>query len=449
MFLLSASRRIASLGAAHRAVATSSSSARSVVASFSSSSPLSFSSSASSSPASSSNVGSGVWERLDDPTRQLADQILACTNSSGDGGDEEPPWKLRLALSKAITLAESRNPSRQNQAALLLTHLLHEDTALERRRQSFRVGIAGAPGAGKSTFIEAFGNYILKLSEGENSGTTSVQDVKEDSKEKGVGGLWVPEKLAVVCVDPSGKSGGSILGDKTRMTELSRHPRAYVRPAPAAGALGGLATYTDDVVSLCQVADYGLVVVETVGLGQSEIEVEQTVDMLLLLVPPAGGDDLQGVKKGIVEVCDMLMITKADGNLLHAAKKTASDYKGAMQFLRTFGPTTPLKGWERPKVKLVSSVTKDGLDVVWKKVCDFRKKAMESGFLEAKRREQRRYWMWKNLQNLVQLETDVNPVLQEKAKHLEAELVSGRMTSRVAAAELLECLQQNKSSVLQ
>lgn len=265
----------------------------------------------------------------------------------------------------------------------------------------------------------------------------------DDDKEKEK--LWMPEKVAVVAVDPSGRSGGSILGDKTRMEKLSQNHRAYIRPSPAAGALGGLATYTDDVVSLCQVANYGLVIVETVGLGQSEIEVEQTVDMLLLLVPPAGGDDLQGVKKGIVEVCDMLLVTKADGNLLPAAKKTASDYRGAMQFIRTFGATTPLKGWDRPKVKLVSSVTKDGLDKVWEKICNFRRQAIESGFLETKRREQRKYWMWKNLQNLVQLETDHNPILQNKARHLESQLRAGKMTSRVAAVELLDCLQHTKA----
>lgn len=389
------------------------------------------------------SISSDVWDKLTDDTKRLANQMLTSSGMNQEDIQDEPPWKLRLALSKAITLAESRNPSKQNQAALLLTEMLHNDIALERRKQSFRLGIAGAPGAGKSTFIEAFGNYVINLSEKEKKESTTSKE--EDDNNSSYDTIWAPEKVAVVCVDPSGKSGGSILGDKTRMTELSRHPRAYVRPAPAAGALGGLATFTDDVVTLCQVADYGLVIVETVGLGQSEIEIEQTVDMLLLLVPPAGGDDLQGVKKGIVEVCDMLLITKADGNLLQAAKKTAGDYKGAMQFLRTFGPTTPLKGWERPKVKLVSSVTKDGLDKVWKRVCDFRRKAMESDFLEIKRREQRRYWMWKNLQVLVQLETDNDPALRAKAEKLEQELVSGRMTSRVAAAELLDCLQQNKS----
>lgn len=350
------------------------------------------------------------WEdKLTEETRQLAIDLL---NTSDN------PWQHRRALSKAITLAESRNPIKQEQAALLLTSMLHQPKALERRRKSFRVGIAGAPGAGKSTFIEAFGMYVLDNNHADSD--------------------WSPEKLAVVCVDPSGKTGGSILGDKARMTQLSRHENAFVRPAPAAGALGGLSTYTDDVVALCQVADYDLVMVETVGLGQSEVEVEETVDMLILLVPPGGGDELQGVKKGILEVANLLAVTKADGNLMSAAKRTAADYRGAMQFLRMIGPTTA--DCQKPDVLLVSSELGNGLGEVWNRVCNYRRHMIETGLLTAKRQSQAHYWMWKNLQNLVKLRTEQDENLTVKAKHLQIQLDSGQLTPRVAAAQLLDFL---------
>jgi len=401
------------------------------------------------------------WDdALSDESRALANQLLnvnhekknSATSSTDDDG--RPCWKSRIALSKAITLAESRNPRKQHQAAMLLTHLLRDPVAQERRKRGFRLGVAGSPGAGKSTFIEALGNYVLELSsESESKSETAAEldnsdTPKSDNDKNNSTKIWAPRRVAVVCVDPSGKHGGSVLGDKTRMAELSRHPRAYVRPAPAAGALGGIASYTDDVATLCQVADYELVVVETVGLGQSEIEIEQAVDLLLLLVPPAGGDDLQGAKKGIVEVADLLIVTKADGDLLRAAKRTAADYKGAMQFLHSMGrPTTPLlKGWERPDVMLVSSVTKQGLDDVWRKVSQYRQQAAETGVLETKRISQRRYWMWKNLRNLVELETQQNPALQEKARGLERDLIEGRMAPRVAASELLQCLRQHEQT---
>ena len=355
------------------------------------------------------------------PTQQLADQLIS--------DDPTKIWKRRQALSKAITLAESRAPDKQQEAAYLLTHLLEH----KNRPSSFRLGIAGAPGAGKSTFIECFGKYLLGLREDNATKKTS-----NDATNTTDSSLWTPSQLAVVCVDPSSvATGGSILGDKTRMTELSRHSRAYVRPAPAAGALGGLAAYTDDVVRLCQTAGYDLVLVETVGLGQSEIEVAESVDMLLLLVPPGGGDDLQGVKKGIIEVADMLLVTKADGSLMSTAKHTAADYRGAMQFVRTTGRP---EGWERPPVLMVSSVTGDGVAKVWEHVCRYRQEMMESGLLYAKRRKQGRYWMWRNFQNLVQERTKNDPDLKQLALELQERLDSGRMTPRVAAKDLLESL---------
>lgn len=261
-------------------------------------------------------------------------------------------------------------------------------------------------------------------------------------------GTWFPEALSVVCVDPtSSRSGGSILGDKTRMQTLSSGQyggRSYVRPAPSgAGTLGGLSTFTNDVVTLCQVSGFDLVIVETVGVGQSEVEVEQAVDMLLLLVPPAGGDDLQGVKKGIVEVADLVVVTKADGQLLPAAQQTASDYMRAMPYVRSFFQKADvLRGWEQPKVLLVSSATAEGLDNIWRHVSQFRHEIVESKRLDEKRKQQDRYWMWKNLQFLVRLQLQQDPSLRSKSAALQDQLQQGRMTPRVAAAQLLELFHQ-------
>jgi LAO/AO transport system kinase len=220
--------------------------------------------------------------------------------------------------------------------------------------------------------------------------------------------------------------------------------RSYVRPAPSgAGTLGGLSTFTHDVVTLCQVSGFELVIVETVGLGQSEVEVEQAVDMLLLLVPPAGGDDLQGVKKGIVEVADLVVVTKADGQLLPAAQQTASDYMRAMPYVRSFYKQADvLPGWEQPKVLLVSSATAEGLDKVWQHVSQFRQQIVDSKRLEEKRKQQDRYWMWKNLQFLVRLQLQRDPNLRSKSASLQDQLHQGRITPRVAATQLLELFHQ-------
>ena len=279
-------------------------------------------------------------------------------------------------------------------------------------------------------------------------------------------------KLAVVCVDPSSAvTGGSILGDKTCMMELSLHEKvsiflcllfsddakwssmthsltiackAYVRPTPTRNVLGGLSAYTDDVVSLCQIAGYDFIMIETVGLGQSEIEAKESVDMLMLMVPPGGGDDLQGMKKGIVEVADMVVVTKADGNFLQAAKHTAADYRGALRITsRMAGSDNIAAGWESPPVLLCSSNTGEGLEKVWDEICRFRGLMVESGILQQKRQQQTRYWMWKNLQNLIITQTKSNAALRKKAQALERDLGDGKTTPRLAATELLESLVQS------
>ena len=301
-------------------------------------------------------------------------------------------------------------------------------------------------GAGKSTFVEALGHYILNLSTTTESTLDQNTKVNETLANNNNNNniSWTPHRLAVVCIDPSSyRTGGSILGDKTRMTRLAVHPRAFVRPSPAQGVLGGLAPRTDDVVRLLA-QQYPLTIVETVGLGQSELEVKETVDLLLLVVPPGGGDQLQGVKKGIVEVADMIVVTKADGDLLASAKHTAADYRNAMNFLH--GVTAHLRddtcetsrNSYPTEVLLASARNEEGLDVIWQKICKLRQTRMDSGQLETRRREQRRYWMWKTLQTAVLEETEKDPLIRQAADRLLNKLDSGNIPPRVAAAELLQ-----------
>lgn len=349
-------------------------------------------------------------------TRLLADSLTI--------SDQETPEiriQRRMALARAITLVESTVPDHKTQASLLLTFILQQQQQQQHRNDCFRLGIAGPPGAGKSTFIEALGKYVL-------------HELPNNHAQK----LFAPSKLAVLCIDPSSSiTGGSILGDKTRMTELSRHDRAFVRPSANGGTFGGLSAYTHDVVSLCSAASYDCCIVETVGLGQSEVEVVHSVDILLLIIPPGGGDQLQGVKKGIVEVADVIMINKADGNLMTVARNTAADYRSAMTFMRHKHDK-----WLTPPVILASSRTGEGISEVWNQISRYRSIMMEGGDLAEKRRQQSRYWMWKNLQNLVSERTRTDPELRRTAETMEAALTMGRITPRAAASELLNCLMQ-------
>ncbi|CAB9501229.1 aciduria type A homolog, mitochondrial [Seminavis robusta] len=398
-----------------------------------------FSSLASDDSSSAEEEVDAVWSKMDAKSRRLA-KLLLDSDDPHDMASEDAPdeatrrlrenhiFNRRRGLSQAITLIESSHADHQKQSNLLLTYLLGHENNHNRKDRSFRLGIAGSPGAGKSTFVEAFGKHLLNLPKDDNPDADSHEQCN---------------KVAVVCVDPSSAvTGGSILGDKTRMMELSRHERAYVRPSPTRNVLGGLSAYTEDVVSLCQVAGYDFVMLETVGLGQSEIEVKESVDMLILMVPPGGGDDLQGIKKGIVEVCDMIVVTKADGNFLVAAKHTAADYRGALRMMgpRRAGLGSTLEGWETPPVLLASSYDNTGMDDVWGEICRFRNLMMESGKLQEKRQKQTKYWMWKNLQNLILEQTRTDHVLRQKAETLERDLREGKTTPRVAATELLDSL---------
>jgi LAO/AO transport system kinase len=247
---------------------------------------------------------------------------------------------------------------------------------------------------------------------------------------------FVPNKLAVVCIDPSSTiTGGSILGDKTRMTDLSRHENAYVRPSPSKGVLGGVSNYTNDVVNLCQAAGYDLILVESVGIGQSEVDISQGVEMLILMVAPGGGDGLQGVKKGIVEVADMLVVNKADGNLLPAAQSTAAAYKGATHLFRI-----RRKGWETIPVLLASAESRTGLGKVWDQICKFKNLVERDDELKRNRARQSRYWMWKRVQDLITAKTQSDPVLREKARDMEHGLDRGNVAPRAAAWEILETI---------
>lgn len=364
-----------------------------------------------------------LWKDMSPETRILAASIanempnIDSNNEAVARANEESASTgihPRVAISRAITLMESKHPTKKKQGDLLLTYLLSlspkEETTNSTQSfptRSLRVGFAGPPGVGKSSMMEAFGMHLLE----------------ED-----------PDlKLAVVCIDPSSNiSGGSILGDKTRMTRLSREvDRALVRPSCNSGVLGGLSAYTDDVVRLLGCAGYPLIFVETVGLGQSEIEVAESVDVLVLLVSPSGGDELQGVKKGIVEMANVLCITKNDGDLKAAAERTAADYKGALRVLHQ-GDSCHTDRWMPPVVK-TSSINEEGLDNLWKGILSYQSHLLETGEWEHQRQKQAKYWMWKQFSRMIQVKIRGDLGLRAKANHLEEKLLEGSLTPRVAA----------------
>ena len=275
---------------------------------------------------------------------------------------------------------------------------------------TFRIGIAGPPGAGKSTTIEALGMYAI--SQG--------------------------HRVAVVAVDPSStRSGGSILGDKTRMPELSRAPAAYVRPSPTRGALGGLAEHTNDVILLCEGCGFDIVLVETVGLGQSEVAIDTAVDMLLLVVPPAGGDELQGVKKGIVEVADAVIINKSDPDspLANAAAHSQAEYRRALQLVR-WKHDNPAGVWV-PPVGRCSALTGWGIPDVWAICSKFRQRVGGAGVIAERRRRQASEWMWSGLASQLMAAAKGCGEVQSAAQSLAPSLAMGGITPRRAAHSLV------------
>ncbi|MDQ1380270.1 MAG: GTPase [Actinomycetota bacterium] len=307
----------------------------------------------------------------------------------------------RRCLARAITLVESTRADHREEAAALLDELLPATGG------ATRVGISGAPGAGKSTFIEALGLHLVDAG----------------------------HEVAVLAVDPSStRGGGSILGDKTRMEELSRSPHAYIRPSPSKGTLGGVARRTREAMLVCEATGFDVVLVETVGVGQSEVAVAGMVDLFLLLLAPGAGDDLQGVKRGIVELADLVVVNKADGALADLARHTAGDYGNALHLLR---PRTD--GWSA-RVLSCSALLGEGIGEVWAAVEEFMELARTSGGLVARRGEQARDWMWSEVSETLLERLRADPRVRADVNGLEAEVVHGRTSPTAAARQLLERL---------
>jgi len=307
----------------------------------------------------------------------------------------------RRALAKAITLVESTRPDHQEAAQRLL------ELILPSTGKAARVGISGVPGAGKSTFIEAFGLYLLSIG----------------------------SRVAVLAVDPSSaRSGGSILGDKTRMQRLSAAPEAFIRPSPSGGSLGGVARRTREAMLVCEAAGYDVIIVETVGVGQSEFAVASMVDFFLVLMLAGAGDELQGIKKGILEIADALAINKADGDNVRRAEQARAEYRGALRLFRHASPN-----WD-PPVVTVSALQQRGMDTVWSIIQDHRDKLTASGELAAKRREQQLAWFWNMLDAGLKTHFLARPDVTELLPGIQTAVAEATLTPTEAARRLLALL---------
>jgi LAO/AO transport system kinase len=305
----------------------------------------------------------------------------------------------RRALARAITLVESARPDHRAQALTLL------DT-LGSAKQALRIGLSGTPGVGKSTFIESFGLMLT-----------------------GMG-----KRVAVLAVDPSStRSGGSILGDKTRMDHLARDPNAFIRPSPSQTQLGGVARRTREAVALCEAAGYDIVLIETVGVGQSETMVAQMADLFVLLLAPAGGDELQGVKRGIMEIADLVLVNKADGDLKPQATRTCADYAGALRLMRKRAQDPD--GF--PKAMTVSALETEGLSEAWEAMTTLTDWRKSNAVWHETRAAQARFWFHEEvrLQLLARMTQDTN--LRETLAKLEQSVANGDITPAAAASQAL------------
>ena len=306
----------------------------------------------------------------------------------------------RRALSRAITLIESTRPDHRTQATALLAGLPP--------REALRIGLSGTPGVGKSTFIEAFGKMLTGQ------------------------GL----RVAVLAVDPSSaRSGGSILGDETRMETLARDPMAFIRPSPSRAELGGVARRTRETIRLCEAAGFDVVLVETVGVGQSETLVADMTDLFVLLLAPAGGDELQGVKRGIMEIADLILVNKADGDLRDTALRTVADYAGALRLLRK-RPQDP-EGF--PKALPVSAVMDEGLDTAWKEMTRLNDWRHAQGHFRTRRAEQARQWFMAELRAGLLAALD-QPETRARLRETGDSVAAGDAEPAAAAAQMLDWL---------
>jgi len=304
----------------------------------------------------------------------------------------------RRALAQAITLVESARADHREKAVTLLEEILPATGA------ATRVGISGAPGAGKSTFIETVGLHLVEAG----------------------------QRVAVLAVDPSSaRSGGSILGDKTRMEQLSRRPEAFIRPSPSGATVGGVARRTREALLVCEAAGFDVVLVETVGVGQSEVAVAGMVDLFVLLLAPGAGDELQGVKRGIVELADLVVVNKADGELADLARHTAADYAHALHLVRASDSSAAAR------VHTCSALFGDGIDALWATVSALVDAARSSGELDARRTEQARAWMWSEVTETLLDDLRHDAAVRNQIDALEDDVSHGRMSPGAAARQVL------------
>lgn len=304
----------------------------------------------------------------------------------------------RRALAQAITLIESTRPDHREAAGQLLEHLTPHSG------NSIRIGITGAPGVGKSTFVEAIGNHIIDQG----------------------------HRIAVLPVDPSSTlSGGSILGDKTRMQQLARRPQAFIRPSPTGRVLGGVTRRTREAILVCEAAGHDVIAVETVGVGQSETAVAEMTDVFVLLLPPGGGDELQGIKRGIVELSDIILVNKADGELEAVAHRAASEYAHALGLLRQRSAH-----WTVP-VGACSAIEGTGVAEAWERIGEYRTALEANGEIAARRAEQARSWMWAETAESLLSRLREDGEVAQRLPDLEEAVMEGQIAPTVAASTLL------------